>query len=187
MRLRATLAAMSPLVHAELSWLAAQKLTERRDRILVTLAGVVPDLDGLSLLAGRDAYAEWHHVLFHGWVGALVTAAACAAIARQRVAVALFALVTFHLHLACDLAGSGDRGMGGEGWPIYYLWPLSRAPWAWDGQWDLASWQNTLIGFAASVACLATALPWRRTVVELFSARADALVVATVRARFTLE
>ena len=50
---------MNPIVHAELSWLAGVRLTERRDRLLVTLAGVVPDLDGLSLLGGVDAYAKW--------------------------------------------------------------------------------------------------------------------------------
>jgi inner membrane protein len=176
---------MNPIVHAELSWLAASKLTSRRDRILVTLAGVAPDLDGLSLLAGRDAYAEWHHVVFHGWLGAVVTAGLCAAFATRRGAVALLALVAFHLHLLCDLAGSGDRGMGGEGWPLYYFWPVSRTTWFWDGQWDLASWQNTLIGLAATLACLAAAMPLGRTFVEVFSAAADVKVVATLRARFT--
>ena len=175
---------MNPIVHAELSWLAAGRLQTRRDRLLVALAGVAPDLDGLSLLAGKDAYSDWHHVVWHGLLGALVTSLLFGALANRKVVTGVMSLVTFHLHLLCDLAGSGDRGLGGEGWPLYYWWPLNRHTWFWDGQWDLASWQNTLIGMGATLACLAMALRWDRTVVELFSVKADAAVVATLKARF---
>lgn len=169
---------MNPIVHAELSWLMAQGLRERRDRVLVTLAGVAPDLDGLSLLGGEDLYGAWHHVLFHGYLGAGITVTVCAALARQRGAVALLSLAAFHLHLLCDLLGSGP------GWPLYYFWPTSRHEWFWSGQWDLASWPNTLIGLTATLACLACALRWRRTVVELLSLRWDAEVTRTLRRRF---
>gem|GEM_PF-5869328 len=43
---------MNPVVHAELGWHAAQSPRARRDRVLVTLAGVAPDLGGLSLRWG---------------------------------------------------------------------------------------------------------------------------------------
>ena len=140
-------------------------------------AGLAPDLDGLSLLGGVEAYGRWHHLLFHGALGAAVTAAACAAFARRRGPVAALAVVAFHLHLLCDLAGSGP------GWPIFYFWPFDRTEWMWSGQWDLASWQNSLIGMGATLLCLLSALVVRRTVVELFSARADAAVTAAVRQR----
>jgi inner membrane protein len=169
---------MNPLVHAELSWLSAQGLRERRDRVLVTCAGLAPDLDGLSLLGGEEAYARYHHVLFHGYAGALLTAAVCAALARQRVAVALLSLATFHLHLLCDLMGSGP------GWGIVYFWPTSPREFFWRGQWNLASWQNSLIGLGATLACLACALRWRRTVVEVLSVRWDSEVTRTLRRRF---
>ena len=169
---------MNPIVHAELAWLMSQGLRERRDRVLVTVAGIAPDLDGLSLLGGEDLYGAYHHLLFHGYVGAAITTAVCAALARQRAGVALLALLAFHLHLLCDLVGSGP------GWPIYYFWPTSRHEWFWPGQWDLASWQNSLIGLAATLACLACALRWRRTAVELLSVRWDAEVTRTLRRRF---
>lgn len=169
---------MNPIVHAELSWLGAQRLQEKRDRLLVTLAGLSPDLDGLTLLAGEDLYGEWHHVLTHGFVSALALSALLTAFARQRAAVFALSLAAFHLHLLCDLAGSGP------GWPLYYFWPFSRLEWFWSGQWDLASWQNSLIGLAATLAVLACALPHGRTIVELISPRADAQVVATLRKRF---
>lgn len=170
---------MNPLIHAELAWLTALHLRERRDRILVTCAGVAPDLDGLSLLGGVELYGQFHHVLFHGYVGALITAGVATAFARQRLRVAGLALIAFHLHLVCDLAGSGP------GWPIHYGWPTSDAEWFWNGQWDLASWQNAVIGLAVTLACLATALLGRRrTFVEVFSTRWDQEVVATLRKRF---
>ncbi|ADO74813.1 metal-dependent hydrolase [Stigmatella aurantiaca] len=169
---------MNPIVHAELSWLAAQGLRERRDRVLVTCAGLAPDLDGLSLLGGEAFYARYHHVLFHGYVGALITVAVCAALARQRKAVALLSLAAFHLHLLCDLVGSGP------GWGIVYFWPTLPQEFFWRGQWNLASWQNSLIGLAATLACLACALRWRRTAVEVLSARWDAEVTRALRRRF---
>ena len=170
---------MNPIVHAELSWLAGVRLTERRDRVLVTLAGVVPDLDGLSLLGGVDAYAKWHHVLTHGLVAAVVCALLFGALAKRRLIVGLLSFAAFHLHLLCDLAGSGP------GWPITYLAPFSRVETMWSGQWNLASWQNSIIGLAATLAVLSCALPFGRTLVELFSAKADLKVVATLRARFS--
>lgn len=169
---------MNPIVHAELSWLGAQKLTSRRDRWLVTLGGVLPDLDGLTIVAGEDLYGQWHHVLTHGFASALVISAALAAFAQRKVAVFFLALAAFHLHLLCDLVGSGP------GWPLFYFWPFSRTQWFWEGQWDLASWQNSLIGLGATLAVLACALPFGRTLVELFSVKADAQVVATIRKRF---
>ncbi len=169
---------MNPIVHAELSWLGAQRLTDRRDRLLVTLAGVLPDLDGLTLLAGQDLYGQWHHVLTHGFVSALVIAGVLAAFARRKAMVFGLGLAAFHLHLFCDLLGSGP------GWPLFYFWPFNREQWFWSGQWDLASWQNGLIGLGATLAVLACALPYGRTAVELFSLQADGKVVAALRQRF---
>lgn len=169
---------MNPIVHAELSWLGAWKLVDRRDRILVTVAGVLPDLDGLTLLAGEEAYGKWHHVLTHGIVSALAISTVLAVFAKKRLAVFGLALAMFHLHLFCDLLGSGP------GWPIYYLWPMSLTELSWSGQWNLASWQNSVIGLSATLAVLACALPLGRTALELFSLKVDAKVVATLRKRF---
>lgn len=169
---------MHLIVHAELSWLAAQALRSRRDRAIVVAAGLAPDLDALSILGGADAFGTYHHVLTHGYVAALATVLLVGAFSRQRLLAAGLALCTFHLHLVCDLLGSGP------GWPLVYLWPGSRAEWFWSGQWDLASWQNSLIAVLASVTCLGMAFPFRRTIVELFSLKADAQVVRALWTRF---
>jgi hypothetical protein len=117
-------------------------------------------------------------VVSHNFVAAGLVTLAAFALAHRRLPVAGLALLAFHLHLLCDLAGSGP------GWPVSYLWPFSSREWGWSGQWDLASWQNAVIGLAATLACLATAFPFGRTFVEVFSLRADASVVRTLWQRF---
>lgn len=66
---------------------------------------------------------------------------------------------------------------------LHSLWPFREDEWLWAGQWNLASWQNSVIGLAVTLAVLGCAVPFGRTIVELFSLKADAKVVATVRAR----
>jgi hypothetical protein len=168
---------MNDIVHAEVSWLMAQGLASRRDRRLIVLAGIAPDLDGLPVFVSHAAYEACHHVLFHGILGALLTTAICTALARSRMAVLFLSLAAFHLHLLCDIAGSGIY------WPIAYFWPWSSKFYGWSHGWELVSWQNELIGFVATVACLLAAIPWGRTPVEVFSPKADRPVVDAIRAR----
>lgn len=62
---------MHPPIHLAISWLIGHKLEEWRDRRLVAWAGVVADLDALSLLGGIGMYSQYHHVLTHGAVAAV--------------------------------------------------------------------------------------------------------------------
>ena len=84
--------------------------------------------------------------------------------------------LAFHTHVVADLVGSG--------WPLFYLWPVSDTEWLPSWQWDLASWPNAIIGLAVTLTALGCAVWFGRTPVELFSERADAQVVAVIRARF---
>ena len=111
---------MHPPVHLAISWLVGHTLEDRRDRRLVAWSGVAPDLDALSLVAGAGAYSQYHHVLSHGIVAAVVGTAIWTGLARRRLKVMLLSLVAFHLHLVCDLLGSG------RDWPIVYFIPFSR-------------------------------------------------------------
>jgi membrane-bound metal-dependent hydrolase YbcI (DUF457 family) len=177
---------MNPIIHAEIGWLCAQGLERRRDRILVTAAAVLPDIDGVGILFSDALYAEWHHKLGHGLIaGAALSVGLGAALtvgrahkARAFATGAALVCLAFHSHIAADLVGSGP------GWPIWYLWPFSDSSWFPSWQWDLASWQNTTIGMAITLTCLAMAIFRERTPVELFSERADRRVVDTIRARF---
>jgi inner membrane protein len=103
---------MSPLTHLLASWIIAVKTTDNvRDQRLVTLAGVVPDLDGLGLLLdlanGANTtgkfyyYQQYHHLLTHGLPAAVVCSLLMAAVARRRWRVLGLTFLTFHLHLLC--------------------------------------------------------------------------------------
>ncbi len=185
---------MSPLTHFFGSWLAAAVTTDNaRDRKLVTLAGILPDADALGVVAdvvksvfsGKENtyayYQQYHHLLLHGWPGAIAVSAVLAVFARQRVRVALMCLVVYHLHLLCDLAGS--RGPEpSDLWPICYSEPLFRHPiWFWKGQWRLDGWQNMLV--CVVVFVLAVWLASRRgySFVELVNHRLDELFVDVLR------
>ena len=184
---------MNPLTHALLGWTLAQAVPlTRRDRALVTLAGVLPDVDGLGLVAElltRDGphpllwWSAYHHALGHNLGFALVVAAVVACLAHRRWACTALAVVSFHLHLLGDLVGA--RGPDGYPWPIPYLAPFSQAwPLTWSGQWALNAWPNLLL--TSVLRALTSSLAWQRgySPLEILSPRADRAVVGTLRARF---
>lgn len=177
---------MMPATHGLFSWLLANVIdTDRRGRIAITLAGVIPDLDGLgypveALTRGGDSPLFWfedaHHVLLHNLPAGILLSAVAFVFAGKSWKVAAMALAAFHFHLLFDLAGSA--GEGGEIWPICYLWPFSGAEFAWTGQWRLDSPMNIVFTLLceAAVALLA----WRRgfSPIELLSPSLDAKVLS---------
>ena len=163
-------------IHLAVSWLIGHRLPERRDRRLVTWAGVVPDLDALSLLGGAGAYSEYHHVLTHGVVAAVAVTALCTAFARQRTKVLLLSLLAFHVHLLCDWLGSG------RDWPLVYFYPFSRHEYFTPYGWPLASPQNAFVWLAAVALSIWIGITRGRTFAEAFlPTGADAAVVKALR------
>jgi inner membrane protein len=187
---------MSPVTHLLVSWLVAESAPlQRRERALVALAGIAPDLDGLGIVPelltrGSEHPLPWfsmyHHVLLHNVVGTVVIAAAVALFTRGtwrwRLGVGALAASTFVLHIICDLLGA--RGPDGFQWPVTYWSPFSDQAWLWSGQWRLDSWQNLVITLFALLITLF--LAWRRgrSPIEIVSLRADAAVVGALHRRF---
>jgi hypothetical protein len=137
---------------------------------------VVPDLDALSLLGGAGAFSEYHHVLTHGIVAAVVVTAVSAACARERVKVLLLSFLAFHVHLICDLLGSG------RDWPIVYFFPFSRHEYFTPYGWPLASPQNAFVWLTAVALTVWVGVTRGRTFAEAFMpARADAAVANALR------
>lgn len=183
---------MSPVTHFLLSWSAASAFSfSKRDRIIVTVAGTVPDADGLGLiwdlLSSRPEHhlllwSRFHHILCHNVTFALLVACIAWCIASRRMAACAVAFLAFHLHLLCDLLGS--RGPDGP-WTIPYLLPFSES-WdlVWPGQWPLNSWQNFIVTAGAIAFCGYRS--WRQGIspLEVFSERASQTLTATLRARF---
>jgi hypothetical protein len=169
----------------------AKATDNARDCRLVTLAGILPDADGIGLLAdglnqalGRQPtfyYQHYHHYLLHGAFGAVLVSGFLALFARNKWRVALLCLAVFHLHLLCDFIGS--RGPRPEDlWPIYYFGPFRQDPtWVWKGQLPLDAWPNRLLAVCLLAAALWMPVRLGYSVAGVFSARLDRAVVAALR------
>lgn len=154
---------MAPGSHFLMSWVFSHvgKGLERRERIIVTLAGVGPDVDGLGLLLDgsvsmsgvtSELYVKYHHVLAHNLAFACFAGVAGLLLARTgyKWLTATLAFIAVHLHILADIAGS--KGPDGHQWPIDYLYPFSDSLMlTWSGQWGLNAWPNFAV-FGALVA-----------------------------------
>ena len=181
---------MSPVTHFLSGWVLANAAgLSRRDRAIVTLACVVPDLDGIGAAAEvltrhwahpLTWFSDYHHLL-HNAAFAIVVAVAAFALATRRWKTAVFAFLAFHLHLLEDVAGS--RGPAGDYWPVPYLLPFSHRSWTWNGQWELNSWQN--IAVTVVLLLMTFWLAWVRgySPLEMVSEKADAAFVGALRRR----
>ena len=182
---------MIPPTHFLISWvIAAESTTTRRDRAIVTLAGVIPDIDGFGypienwLTIGWDQpllwFSDYHHILCHNVGFATLVTVGAAWLSKGNWKSTLLACLTFHLHLLCDVIGS--RGVDNYQWPVPYLLPFSNAwQWAWSGQWELSAWPNRAIG--AGCFALTLWLAWLRgfSPLEMVSQKADLRFVAVLR------
>jgi len=177
---------MSPETHLFASWIIGAKTTRNlRDCRLVALAGILPDADGLGLgvdlfnnLRGgyqTTLYAQYHHYLLHGALGAVLITGTLTCFARDRWRVAVLALLMFHLHLLCDLVGSRGPSIQ-DLWPIYYLGPFTRHhEWVWTGQWRLDGWQNRYLSAALMLWSLWLGAKRGDSFVGVFNRRVDAV------------
>ena len=182
---------MSPITHFLVSWVALEQLqASRRDKALVVLAGIAPDLDGLGIvvdfatktlgLVETDYYQSFHRMYGHGLPAALVIAAVVSMLGIRRYWVAFWAFVSVHLHFLCDLLGS--RGTTAEDiWGIYYFAPLTtKYELSWATQWPLVGWQNMVLTAVLLGIMMKRATILGYSPVGLFSASADAIFVSTL-------
>ena len=111
---------MSPVGHLQYGWWFAHwSEFGRRERAIIALAGAGPYLDGLSLLAGGDAFHKYHHILFHN-VGAMAGVLVVAGALFWRKPLAwLLTVFAFGMHIVEDYVTIG--------W-IQYPWrPISSS------------------------------------------------------------
>jgi inner membrane protein len=150
-----------------------------RQRLMCMIAASIADLDGLGILAGQEAYWNYHHKLGHNLAFGVAACIVLALLSRARLMVFALYLALFHLHLVMDFFGSGP------GWPIYYLWPFSHG--SLDNQhwsWDFYSWQNITTALVLIAWTVAIAVCAGRTPLEVPMPRLDRQLVEWLRARF---
>jgi inner membrane protein len=184
---------MNPVSHLLIGWVTANTCDlNRRERAAVTIAAVIPDLDGLGMIAETATkntahpllwWSQYHHVLGHNVLFAVACTCAAFALTGRRWRTAALACLSFHLHLLGDIVGA--RGPDGDQWPIPYLWPFSDA-WqlTWSGQWALNAWPNMLITGTALAVIFYLARARGFSPLEMVSTRADAVFVNALRRRF---
>jgi inner membrane protein len=160
------------LTHIGLSWIIANLTAgSRKDRVLIVLAGLLPDLDGVGILWSEPAYLAAHRAAGHSLLFAVLLAVLIWRTSDAAVRTTVLGLISFHVHLLLDVVGTG-------GLPIRYLWPISNAEWTWSGRWTLASWPNVAVMALTTLGVLWVArrsgrslfatfrMPWRRPVLD---------------------
>ena len=148
-----------------------------RERLFCMLAASLADLDGLTLLAGQEAYWDYHHTLGHNLAFGLLLCLILSAFSAHRLLALAVYLLLFHLHLVLDYYGSGP------GWGIPYLWPFDARPWVRQGAWPFYSWQNITTAFALVAWTVWIAHRQGRTPLEALMPRLDQQLARYFRRR----
>ncbi len=162
-------AAMHIPTHMLAGWCLANVISlTPRERLFTMVAATVPDVDGLSLLAGIEAYGKWHHTFGHNALFAIGIATVLAVFSTHRWRACAIYLIAGHLHLVMDLFGSG------VGWGIPYWWPFSAFAWESRHAWSLSSWQNFTAGIVTIVATVVIAIWKKRSPFECLAPTVEA-------------
>jgi hypothetical protein len=168
--------------HILSGWCAASlfRLTPR-ERLFCMIAATGADLDGVSLLFGREAYWNWHHVGGHNIFFAVAMSLLLAAFSSRKLMCFALYFTLAHLHLLMDYYGSGI------GWPILYLWPASHWQLKNPMPWEFLSWQNMLALAALLTWTILIAVRQRHTPFEVIAPDVDRRILRWLGAAPSLQ
>lgn len=183
---------MNPVTHYTLSWLTASQFAlNKKQRITVAVAGIIPDVDGIGIAAEfvsrhtsleLNWWSDYHHVMGHNVTLACIVAFIALKITRN-VKCSVISFMVFHLHLLCDILGG--RGPDSYQWPIDYLYPFSDSvQLSWSGQWMLNGWQNITITVASLLIIAIVIIKKNISPTEIFPEKIDQAVIKTIQNRF---
>lgn len=112
---------MSPLIHLITAWLIAMLFTfELKERRIVVLAGIIPDIDGAFILFSQDIYIEYHHSFGHsllfGVILILILSIVFSKHIKNRLLLIGVSILAFSSHLMLDIIGTN--------WSVNPLYPI---------------------------------------------------------------
>jgi hypothetical protein len=163
--------------HVLSGWVVASAIPRLtpRERLLAMVAATAPDLDGLAIVAGRDAFETYHHVVGHNLLFGLLVTALVTTWSTNKRTMAILSFGLFHLHLVMDSFGSG------RDWGISYLWPLAQREWLNPWRWDFFSWQNLVAAYGLVIVTVVIAIRQGRTPLETIAPGLDRQLVSLAR------
>lgn len=117
---------MDPFSHYMVAYVAGRKANASLNKMrAITLAAVIPDIDGFSIFLGIQAFRDIHggpvHSLLIGVVLALIITLGFYVYSRENVA--LFAFSGVFIHLALDIPNTLGYVRPQDG--LHYFWPFS--------------------------------------------------------------
>lgn len=168
--------------HAGLGWVVgvSAPTSDRRLRVWCAAAALLPDVDALAILFGKERYDYWHHTFGHNvFLGALATAVAAWHFGKRPLLSRLWATflvaACFASHLLTDAKLSG--------WELYLFWPFSHVGYEFKPNLQLGHPLNMVLVYALMILPWLLAF-WRGvTPLEIVSPRLDRIVVNFFRRR----
>jgi membrane-bound metal-dependent hydrolase YbcI (DUF457 family) len=163
-----------------IGWMVSSPLRTKKERLVVTLASILPDIDGAGILISLDHYGRYHHIFGHNIFTGLIFAVISSMLFKEKLKIFLLSFMAFNTHVVGDLLGSGAA------WGIPYLWPINKTIYDFSPpfQWELDSWQNLVATALCIIGIIIIGLKKNRTIIELFSTKADGEVVAVLHKWF---
>lgn len=117
---------MDPFSHYMVAYAAGRKADISVNKMrAITLAGVIPDVDSVSIVFGIEAFKNFHggpvHSILVGMILALVIASGFYLYTRENVL--LWSIIGVFFHLLLDIPNTLNYEMAQDG--LRYLWPFS--------------------------------------------------------------
>ena len=154
--------------HILSGWLIGNAVPlSKHERVWCLFAAAAADLDGLGLFISANAFVDYHHVLGHNWLAAVILSIIAAACFKRRLRMASMTLVLMHVHFALDMLGSGKH------WGVAYNYPFSVHKYSWSWGWELHAWQNFCAMGCILIATIIIGYKNKRTPFELLVPAVD--------------
>lgn len=168
---------MNPITHLEISWALANTIEgPPKRRLMIMTAGVIADLDGMTILFGQDAYQTYHHSVTHNFAFGALLAIALPLLFDRNFKAGMLIFLSYLAHLGCDLVGTI--------WEMKIFLPFSQMQIESPVNWPLNSWQNYLVTAVFAAIGLWIVARYKRTPFEFVWPSLDRMLVNMVDLRW---